>query len=262
MLMEEILLGCRSRPHRRAHRRGWCGACPARHDLPPRHAHGNRHSHGVPFTAIIKVFGFFQHVRQGSVHWRTTFDVLIGSVLGTVAGIFVISSLVERFGDAFNDWLKVVIGLVLIAAVGASYLARRQRGVGFDEDLEAGRNWKGLAAGLLCGIIIGGTSVGGGSLLIVIMLRYYRITPTQIVGSSIAVSLVLMIIGTAGYWRGGLSDLTVAWHLTIGGIPTVILGSMMTLHVSPILLARVVALAIVVAGISLAVQGGISLAGG
>jgi hypothetical protein len=50
--------------------------------------------------------------------------------------------------------------------------------------------------------------------------------------------------------------------LTIGGIPTVILGSMMPLRVSPILLQRVVALAIAVAGISLAVQDRISLAGG
>ena len=208
-----------------------------------------------PFAAMMKIFGSVQHWRQGSVHWRTTLELLAGSVPGTLAGIFLTSFLLERFGDAFNDWLKLAIGLLLVASVAASFLVKRVR------KADARTGYKGVIAGALCGLVIGATSVGGGSLLIVVMFMLYDIRPAQIVGSSIAVSLVLMILGTAGFWRQGLSDLTLAWHMTIGGVPGVILGSSLTVRMSPILLERAVALAIVVAGFSLAIQGGLALSG-
>jgi uncharacterized membrane protein YfcA len=56
-----------------------------------------------PFTAIIKVFGSFQHVWQGSVHWGVTADLLIGSLAGTVAGVF---GRVDFRGKMVLLWLK------------------------------------------------------------------------------------------------------------------------------------------------------------
>ena len=215
-----------------------------------------------PFAAIMKVFGSYQHVRQGSVHWGVTANLLIGSLPGTVAGVFIISFLVDRLGDEFNDWLKVVIGLLLLVSIGLSHYADYRRRVDPPVTPPTGRNLKAIAGAAFCGIIIGGSSVGGGSLLIVVMMVLYRITPAQVVGTSIAVSLVLMIVGTIGFWREGLADLTLAWHLAIGGVPGVVLGSAMTMRLSPQLLSRIVALAVGLAGLSLAASGVMSLAGG
>jgi uncharacterized protein len=214
-----------------------------------------------PFTAIMKVFGSYQHIRQGSVHWGVSLDLLIGTVVGTIAGIFLISFLVSTFGDEFNEWLKVGIGIILLISIGLSYFAKRSEAPGGVAGQPGGRNVKGILGGAVAGVVIGGTSVGGGSLLIVLMLFLYRIRPAQIVGTSIVVSLVLMIVGTAGFWREGLADLRLALHLAIGGVPGVIAGSIMTMHVAPKLLGRVVQLAIAVAGVSLAVQGTASLIG-
>lgn len=214
-----------------------------------------------PFTAIMKVFGSVQHVWQGSIHWRTTAELLVASFPGTLAGIFLTSSLLQRYGDAFNDWLKLAIGLLLVGSATASFLAKRAGDAGSRKERRATRRYDGMIAGALCGVVIGATSVGGGSLLIVVMLMIYDISPAKIVGSSIAVSLVLMVLGTAAFWQQGLADLTLAWHLTIGGVPGVILGSSLTLRMSPVLLERAVALAILVSGVSLAIQGGLSLSG-
>lgn len=214
-----------------------------------------------PFTAMMKAFGAVQHVWQGSIHWRTTADLLVGSFPGTLTGIFLTSFLLGRFGEAFNDWLKLAIGLLLVGSATASFLTKRAGDASLRKERRATPRSHGVIAGALCGVVIGATSVGGGSLLIVAMLMIYHISPAKIVGSSIAVSLVLMILGTVGFWQQGLADLTLAGHLTIGGIPGVILGSSLTLRMSPVLLERAVALAILVSGISLAVQGSLSLSG-
>ncbi|MEX2599876.1 MAG: sulfite exporter TauE/SafE family protein [Dehalococcoidia bacterium] len=214
-----------------------------------------------PFTAIMKVFGSYQHIRQGSVHWGVTADLLIGSLPGTIAGVFIVSFLVNRLGEEFNDWLKVIIGALLVASVFLSAYARRRGAVSADDPPQRGRNIRGILFAGLCGLAIGATSVGGGSLLIVVMLMLYRIRPAEIVGTSIAVSVALMLVGTAGFWQEGSLDMRLALTLSAGGVPGVILGSMMTMRVSPRLLSQVVMGAITLAGVSLVVQGGLSLAG-
>ncbi len=127
---------------------------------------------------------------QGTVHWGTTLDLLIGSLPGTVVGIFLISFLLERLGDAFNDWLKLVICLILVGSVLATQFARRRESALTNSEPKSGRGYGGIVAGALCGVVIGGTSVGGGSLLVVVMLMLYDIAPAKIVGSSIVVSFV------------------------------------------------------------------------
>ena len=207
-----------------------------------------------PFTAIMKVFGSVQHLRQGSVNWNASTDLFLGTIPGTAAGILIISHLVSTFGEVFNEWLKAAIGLLLIISIGLSYVARRRTKA--KPTVQWGnRNLLGIAAAAFCGVVIGGTSVGGGSLLIVVLTLFYRVTPAQIVGTSMVVSLVLMIVGTVGFWTEGLADLGLVWRLSIGAIPGVILGSIMTLRVSPNLLARVITAAIAVAGLSLMIDG-------
>ena len=114
---------------------------------------------------------------------------------------------------------------------------------------------RGTALGFPIGVIIGGTSVGAGSIMITLCLLVYRMEAAKIVGSSIGVSLILMIVGAIGYSGTDLVDYWTVLYLSIGGVPGVILGSKLINKLPQKVLLRLVALAVVAAGLALIGKG-------
>ena len=211
-----------------------------------------------PFVAVIKLFGFFQHRRQGTFHLRLSLALLVGSIPATVLGVLVISRLFDRFGEELDLWLNLSIGALIIASISLLLVQTRSANRSDDsEDETFGRpQWlRGVALGFPMGAIIGATSVGAGSIMITLCLIVYRISTAKIVGSSIGVSLALMIVGAVGYSGTDLVDYWAVLYLSIGGVPGVILGSKLINRLPQTVLLRLVALAVVAAGLALIGKG-------
>jgi uncharacterized protein len=98
------------------------------------------------------------------------------------------------------------------------------------------------------GVIIGATSVGGGSFLVISILILFPIRTVKAVGTSIAVSLLLMIEGAIAYFGTGLMDIPLAMAMAGGAVPAAILGSRMAKRVPESLLGITVSGAVLVAG--------------
>ena len=90
---------------------------------------------------------------------------------------------------------------------------------------ENGGGWQVLVLGAVLGLIMGATSIGAGTLMTAPVLLLYRISADKVVGTTIGVSLVLMIVGTLGYLSQDLVKWSTVLFMSLGAVPAVIVGS-------------------------------------
>jgi len=107
----------------------------------------------------------------------------------------------------------------------------------------------GLGASV--GLLVGLTSVGSGTLFIVILTLLFRISMRTIVGTDVAHSAILTAGAGLMHLVFGNVDLVLAANILIGSIPGVIVGSRLTLQVPERGLRVVVAVALMVVGLKL-----------
>jgi len=85
-------------------------------------------------------------------------------------------------------------------------------------------NWAIAAAGLLGGLMVGMTGMGGGALLTPMLILFFNIDPLSAVGSDLVVSLVMKPIGGGVHLRRGNVNKAMAGWLTVGSVPAAFAG--------------------------------------
>jgi hypothetical protein len=182
-------------------------------------------------AVVMKPIGGGIHFRRGTVHTGLVKWLMFGSVPGALAGSYAISHL----GDDVGDDIKVILGVVLLVAAAAmivrSYVARHR--VGTLEGAAAARvpvrRVPTLLVGFFGGLVVGMTSVGSGSLMIVaLMLMYPMLSSRELVGTDLVQAVPLVVAAAVGHLIWGDFELDLTFSLLIGSVPGVILGA----HVS------------------------------
>ena len=187
-----------------------------------------------PFTAVVKLAGFAQHSKQGTFNYRVGAALLLGGVPGAVVGVALLSRLFAEYGDSLEVWVNLCIGLLVLigAALLIVQIRLKRRSVEQQGNGLGPRKWLvGSGVGGVLGLIMGATSVGAGTLMTAPVLLIYRISADKVVGTTIGVSLVLMVIGTLGYLSQDLVDWSTVLFLSIGAVPAVIVGSRLTTRI-------------------------------
>ncbi len=213
-----------------------------------------------PFTAIVKAAGFVQHSRQGTFNYRVGGSLLVGGMPGAVAGVALLSGLYTEYGDSLEAWVNLIIGLLVLAGAGLLFLQLRLKQRRNENGVAhlGPRRWvagSGLGAGL--GLIMGATSIGAGTLMTAPVLILYRISADKVVGTTIGVSLVLMVIGTLGYLSQDLVEWSTVLYMSLGAVPAVIVGSLLTTRIPEKALIGVLTAMMLTASVSLLVKSGV-----
>lgn len=179
-------------------------------------------------AVVMKPIGGGIHFRRGTVHTGLVKWLALGSVPGALFGSYVIS----HVGGDVGNTIKIVLGVVLLIAAAAmvvrSYLSgRRGAGVEGDDALRVPvRRAATLAVGLVGGTIVGMTSVGSGSLIIVaLMLLYPTLSSRELVGTDLVQAVPLVLAAAIGHLLWGEFELGLTSSLLIGSIPGVIIGA-------------------------------------
>ena len=175
-----------------------------------------------------------QHSRQGTFNYRVGGSLLLGGAPGAVAGVALLSGLYTEYGDSLEAWVNLVIGLLVLAGAGLLFLQLRLKKRRSENGVAplGPRRWvagSGLGAGL--GLIMGATSIGAGTLMTAPVLILYRISADKVVGTTIGVSLVLMVVGTLGYLSQDLVEWSTVLFMSLGAVPAVIVGSLLTTRI-------------------------------
>jgi len=190
---------------------------------------GTAVSADVVTSLVLKPFGGSVHVRRGTVNWRLVRWLMIGSIPSAFAGAYLLD---EVIGTDNQNTVKKILGLVLIVAAGAILakllLQAKRRTAPATEMMDRALVRPGvtLVVGALGGLIVGMTSVGSGSLIIVmLMLIYPKLSSKEMVGTDLVQAIPLVGAAALGHLIFGKLDISIIGSVLIGAIPAVVLGA-------------------------------------
>jgi uncharacterized membrane protein YfcA len=205
-------------------------------------------------SLIMKPVGAAVHAGRGTVRWGLAGWLAIGSVPSAFLGVVFLKSL----GNAtrVEAIVSVALGAVLLLAVGAllfkMYLDHRDRHArGVDEPLVI-KKLPTLAIGASIGFVVGITSVGSGTLVIVLLLFLYpRLRGSQMVGTDLAQAIPMVGSAALAHIVFGDFKLGLTLSILIGSIPGVLLGAAISSYAPTTFLRGALAAVLLVSGLKL-----------
>lgn len=204
-------------------------------------------------AAIMKPVGSFVHLRRGTVNLRLVAWLCLGSIPAAFCGVLIVKAFGE--GQDVQDAIQVALGIaLLIAAVGLiirAYVrmaerARRRDGSADPLPQErprvAVRPIPTLVVGVIGGVIVGMTSVGSGSLIIIsLMALYPGLKASQLVGTDLAQAVPLVSSAALGHILFGDFSMSLTLPILVGSIPGVYAGAQLSARLPGGLVRRALA---------------------
>ena len=189
------------------------------------------------YGAITKSVGAFKHLQQKTVHLALAGWIAIGAVPASIAGVWLIEFLKREYGEEhLNELVLGILGAALLV-VGVSTLVRSV----FLRDVIPERYAMhlfprhiagALLTGVMTGFVIGLTSAGGGTLVSIVLIAGFRLTPKRVVGTSIFQAAIVLWAAGIAHIIGGNVDFGLAGNILVGSIPGVLFGTRMSARVN------------------------------
>jgi uncharacterized membrane protein YfcA len=204
-----------------------------------------------------KSVGAAVHWRKGAPNLQLAKWLVIGSVPTAFAGAFIIRAVGE--GEAEQDsFLTVAIGCALLftAATYAlrMYLNLRHVTSGgiISEDDPVVKPVPTLAVGAVGGLLVGITSVGSGSLIMVaLLLLYPTLSAVKLVGTDLVQAVPLVLAAAVSHVLVTGVDWAVLIPLVLGGTPGTFLGARLAHWVSQSVIRRGIVIVLTLTGLKL-----------
>ncbi len=200
------------------------------------------------FQFFTKVPAGLLHLKNGTVRRKVVLALALGSVPGSFTGVKMLMYIRHLYGDGVNSFIKTAVGALLIVI---PILLLLQRNI---ENRIANRppTMKGMAGmvliGLVVGFIVGLTSVGSGSIIMMLLLLFYSFPPKINVGTDVVHAVILF--GVTGWlqFKAGNVDPRLVVSLLIGSIPGGLLGSQLATKVPMLWLRRILCALLLLTG--------------
>jgi hypothetical protein len=178
-------------------------------------------------SAVMKPFGGFVHARRGTVNWPMVRWLCVGSVPSAFLGVLLLRLLGDD--DTVQQAIRIALGVaLLLAAAGLVVKAWTSRGrpAGPTGAEVRVRPLPTALVGAAGGLVVGLTSVGSGSLIIVVLLALYpKLRANDLVGTDLVQAIPLVTAAALGHAFFGDLKLDLAAAVLIGSVPGVLIGS-------------------------------------
>ncbi|MEU7820776.1 sulfite exporter TauE/SafE family protein [Catellatospora sp. NPDC049133] len=188
--------------------------------------------------AIMKPFGGAVHMRRGTVDKRLVLWLCAGSIPAAFAGVFVAKAV---DGDGMSQVIQSLLGAALLLAasglvVKAWFGLRDQARAAADPSLREVvegalarvrvRIIPTVLVGAVGGLVVGVTSVGSGSLIVIALMALYpALRPQQLVGTDLVQAVPLVGAAALAHLLFGDFQLALTVALVVGAVPGVLLGA-------------------------------------
>jgi uncharacterized protein len=221
-------------------------------DVPPIIAVGT----GAVFVAATKIGAAWSYYRRGHVDTRLVLRMSIGSVPGAILGVAVLAVLRAHLGGGVNGLLKILIGVLLILTPSFALLQRYLERTGKKSLRDRLPAWitpqnGAVAVGLVGGFLVGMTSMGSGSIVMVLLVLFYSRTLQTLVGTDIAHAVILAVVAGLGHFVLGDINFRLLGALLLGSIPAAWCAAQYATSIRTVWLRTVLFSVLVVAGISM-----------
>lgn len=213
-------------------------------------------------SLCMKPLGGFVHLRRGTVNMRLVLWLCVGSVPSAFAGVLVLRALGD--GEQVERVIRYALGVALLVAsttmVVKAYVSMRQHArevvTGASPTVEVEelhvRPLPTALVGVLGGFVVGMTSVGSGSLIIVaLLLLYPALKASQLVGTDLVQAVPLVGAAALGHALFGDVQLGLTGSLLIGALPGVYLGARVSSSAPQSVVRRALVLVLLASGAKL-----------
>ena len=214
-------------------------------------------------AVIMKPVGGGVHLRRGTVNIGLVRWLMVGSVPAAFAGVLVLRLLGD--GAVVQARITQALGVALLLAassIAAKALLQARRA----QRAALGRTGGASAAarpfrlrplptvgiGVVGGLVVGMTSVGSGSLMIVLLLVLYpMLRSSELVGTDLVQAIPLVASAAAGHLLFGDFRLELTASLLVGSLPGVYLGARLSSRAKDAVIRPALALVLVASGLKL-----------
>src|SRR5215213_4711697 len=206
------------------------------------------------YGAVTKTAGAWRHLKHRTVHRAIVFWLAVGSVPMAIAGVFLIEFLQREYGeDSVNQVVLGAVGAALLV-VGVATIIRAL----FLRDVIPERYAMHLyrrhiiaaiITGATTGFVIGLTSAGSGTLIAIVLIAVFRLTPQRVVGTDVFHAAVLLWAAGIAHWVGGNVDFVLAGNILLGSVPGVLLGGLLAVRAPQGFLRRALAVVLCASGV-------------
>lgn len=200
------------------------------------------------FNFFTKIPASLMHLKKGTVRRKVVMALGVGSIPGSYCGVKLLLHIRHLYGDGVNNFIKTAVGILLIVV---PLLMLFQRKI---EERVANRppTMKGFAGmtvlGLVAGFLVGMTSVGSGSIIMMLLLLFYSFPPRVNVGTDIVHAVLLTGVTGLLHFRAGNVDPSLVVTLLIGSIPGGLIGSHLATRVPTLWLRRILCTLLLITG--------------
>jgi len=223
---------------------------------------------------VMKPVGAGVHLRRGTVNRAMVGWLCLGSVPSAFAGVLVARALGR--GENVQQIIKVALGIaLLLAAAGLvvkAYLglverARRRSseaiGKRSDEPALRAVRVRPLATvviGFVGGIVVGMTSVGSGSLIIISLIALYpALKANDLVGTDLVQAVPLVVSAALAHLLFGDFRLDLTVGVLVGALPGVFVGAQLSSRLPGGLIRKALAVVLTASGLKLLGVGNVAM---
>lgn len=212
-------------------------------------------------AAVNKSVGAAAHLKHGAPDLRLAGLLIVGSVPTAAAGGWLINQVGSP--EEQQAFVKAAIGVALLLAAG-TYVLRTllnmrhniqvasEGGTTHHEDTPKLRVVPTIVIGALGGLLVGLTSVGSGSLIMVALLMLYpRLAPNKLVGTDLVQAIPLVLAAAVGHVLYEGVDWSILLPLIIGGAPGTYLGARLASWVQQNVVRRGIAIVLSLTGLGM-----------
>jgi uncharacterized membrane protein YfcA len=208
-------------------------------------------------ASVNKSVGAGVHWREGSPNLKLAMWLVIGSVPTAFAGAFIIKAIGGSEGEQ-DSFLTYAIGAALLFTA-ATYALRMylnlrivtDGGVLIEKDPTI-RPIPTLIVGAIGGLLVGITSVGSGSLIMVaLLLLYPTLSAVKLVGTDLVQAVPLVLSAAISHVLVTGVDWGVLIPLIVGGTPGTFLGARLANWVSQSVIRRGIVIVLTLTGLKM-----------
>lgn len=208
-------------------------------------------------AAVYKTGGAIVHKREGSPNMALAKWLIIGSVPMALLGPFLVSWLTDS-PEQLDRVLKLCIGFALLFAASTYAfrlwinLRRVRAGTHSTDEDPALRVVPTVLVGMLGGLLVGVTSVGSGSVIMIALLMLYPgLSAVKLVGTDLVQAVPLVLAAAISNIAIHGLDWGVLIPLLIGSVPGTIIGARIAPRVPQSFIRRGIVVVLTMSGVAL-----------
>lgn len=228
----------------------------------------------IAYSTVTKALGSVVHFRQKNVNYKVALWLACGSVPATLLSVGLVQYIHKHYGAVVNGVILHALGftLVLVAVmlVLKPFIMRyfdqkrletqkQEALIGEVRSTSRSKLWEKwyrpvvtALVGAVVGFLVGLTSVGSGTLIIVsLAFLFPKLTSKELVGTDIFQAFMLLASGAIAYIIGGTINWPIVGLLLIGSLPGVYLGSKSSKFIPERFMRPMLATVLAVSGLKL-----------